>query len=300
LTYSLGNLAAFDISPLHPKTDVLATTRDNVQLLVNKIFSLKREDTDEGPVIALPSVAEDTFRLPRQRPIPKIKPKTRWEKFMESKGMKKRKRSQLVFDETTGDWKRRWGFKSGKQAEDRANGILEVKEGQDSFANPFEKKKAEQKLHTARQKMREVRNRVEAAGSKLKAAAPDLEKGMRSNAASVKRGPEGLKEALKRAQTSSASLGKFDRLAPNEASNLQKKRRKVVPPKSVGEEKDRYLKFAGRVLSGEGGPVDKDKAAKVGASSNQPWEPRGKKDGKAKRRSKMGGKGGKNNGRRKR
>merc|ERR1711972_761848 len=169
------------------------------------------------------------------------------------------------------------------------NGILEVKTGEDSFSNPFEKKKAEQKLLAARQKMREVRNRVEAAGGRMKAAVPDLEQGMRSGAASTKRGPEGLKEALKRAQISSASFGKFDRVAKNEPTNLQAKRRKVTKIRSAGEEKDHYLKAAGKVLSGEGG-VDKDKAAKAGNRN----APRGKKgEKKSARRSKAGARSGK-------
>merc|ERR1719261_756834 len=113
---------------------------------------------------------------------------------------------------------------------------MEVKTGHDSFVNPFETKNAEHKLIAAKQKMREVRNRVEAAGGRLKAAAPDFNVGMRSNAESAKRGAAGLKEALRRAQISSASLGKFDRVAPNEATNLQPKRRKVSMPKNVGDE----------------------------------------------------------------
>jgi regulator of ribosome biosynthesis len=287
LTYCLAHLAAFDISPLHPKADLMAQTRDNVQLLVNKVFALKREDTDEGPVVAVPP--EDGFRLPRQRPVPKVKEKTRWEKFMQERGMTKRKRSSVVFDEVSGDWKRRYGYKSSKQSEDTANGIMEVKAGQDSMKNPFEKKKAEQKLLAARQKMREVRNRVETAGGRLKAAAPDLEKGMRSNAASVKRGPDGLKEALRRAQVSSASFGKFDRVSPNESTHLQPKRRKVVAHRTVGQEKDGYLKAAGKVLSGE--TVNNDKAAKS-AASHYERNTAGRKEKKQKRRSKAGGSGG--------
>lgn len=293
LTYCLAHLAAFDISPLHPKANIHTQTRDNVQLLVNKIFSLSREESDEGPTALIPR--EDGFRLPRQRPVPKVKPETRWEKFMKERRMEKRKRSQMVFDEVSGDWKRRWGYKSVKASEDRANGILEVKDGQDSYGNLFEARSAEKKLGMAKQKMREVRNRVEAAGGRLKAAAPDLEQGMRSRAESAKRGAAGLKEALKRAQVSSASFGKFDRVAPNEATNLQPKRRKVSMPKNVGDEKERYLKAAGKVLSGE--TVDKDKAAKAGASGREE-KGRGKKAKTPKRRSKQGGRKSASKGRR--
>jgi len=286
LQYCLAHLAAFDITPLHPKADILTQTRDNVQLLVNKVFGLKREDTEDGPTAVMP--IEEGFRLPRQRPVPKVKPETRWEKFMKERRMTKRKRSRLVFDETTGDWKPRFGYKSGKSMEDRANGILEVKTGQDSHVNLFEKKHAEQKLGAAKQKMREVRNRVEAAGSRLKAAVPDLNVGMRSGADSAKRGSAGLKEALKRAQSSSASMGKFDRSAPNESKHLQPKRQKVQQFKNLGEEKDRYMKTAGMVLSGQG-PVDKEAAIKAGRSAEKSGRV-GRKEKQPKRRSKAGGK----------
>eukprot|EP00928_Gymnodinium_smaydae_P090353 TRINITY_DN74174_c0_g1_i1.p1 TRINITY_DN74174_c0_g1~~TRINITY_DN74174_c0_g1_i1.p1 ORF type:complete len:341 (+),score=111.56 TRINITY_DN74174_c0_g1_i1:102-1025(+) len=281
LTYDLKHMAAFDIAPLNPKTDFLTYTRDSVQLLVNRVFALPQQKTDEGTVAELP--AQEVFRLPRTKPIPKPKAKTRWQKFMEEKGMQKRKRSRLVFDEASGDWKPRWGYGSAKKAEEKANSWAhEVKEGDDPFENPFEKKNAEKKLLLARQKMREVRNKVESLGGKLRASTPDLVKG------GGKRGKDGLREAMKRAQVSSASMGKFDRKAPNEATNLQPKTKKGVGSYTPKEEKERYLKAATRVFSGEGS-VDKNKAAKKGnaAAAAVPRRDKGMKG--SKRRSKQGG-----------
>jgi len=285
LVYCLAHLAAFDITPMHPQADVKAQTRDNVQLLVNKIFAIEREDTDEGPVAVLP--LEEGFRLPRQRPIPKVKPETRWAKFMKERNMEKRKRSRLVFDEGTGDWKPRYGYKSANKNEKDFNGIMEVPDGSDSYANLFDRASSEGKLNAAKQKMREVRNRVEAAGGRLKAAAPDLNVGMRSGLDSVKRGAAGLKEALRRAQVSSGSLGKFDRVAPHEPTNLQPKRRKVHNTGSISDERARYMKAAGSVLSGDGG-VDKNKAAQVGGSGLTGDRPVARKEKQPKRRSKQG------------
>jgi len=286
LTYCLAHLAAFDISPLHPKADLLATTRDNVQLLVNKVFGLSREDSDEGPAAIIPP--EESFRLPRQRPIPKVKELTRWEKFMKERKMDKKKRSSMVFDEASGDWKRRWGFKSVKHTEDEGNGILEVKTGQDSYKSLFEAKSAEHQLGAAKQKMREVRNRVEAAGGRLKAAAPDLDAGMRSGQESTKRGAAGLKEALRRAQSSSASCGRFDRVASNEPTNLQPKKRKAPEmPKNLKVEKDRGLQFADKVLSGA--TVDHKKMVGAGRAAERNKDGRIEKKNKGKR-SKAGGK----------
>merc|ERR1711972_884005 len=100
---------------------------------------------------------------------------------------------------------------------------------------------------------------------------------------------------MKHAQVSSASMGKFDRVAPNEATNLNKKRQKVAPMRTPGEEKEKYLKAATRLLSGEGG-IDKAKVANVGVTDGANSGKRGKgggKGGQSKRRSKQGGKQGK-------
>lgn len=292
LTYDLHHMTAFDISPLHPKGDFLAYTRDSVQLLVNKIFMLPRKDLDVGSAVTLP--LDELFRLPRQKPVPKAKPLTRWQKFMEERNMKKRKRSKLVWDENAADWLPRWGYKSAKHAEERANWVHEVKQHDDPGANPFDKMTAEKKLLLARQKMREVRNTVEAAGGKFRASVPDLS--TTGGGANTKRGKDGLREAVKRAQVSSASHGKFDRIAQGEATNLQPKlQRKELRAQSTGEEKDRYLKAATRVLSSEGN-VDRNKASKLGVSQDS--QDRSGKQGKlpktakgGKRRSKAGGRG---------
>merc|ERR1712183_1127530 len=91
LQYDLSHLVAFDVSPIAPKTDLLAYSRDSAQLLVNQIFLLPRKDTEEGPTAEIPK-QQVYYRVPRTKPIPKVKTKTRWEQFMEARGMKKQKR----------------------------------------------------------------------------------------------------------------------------------------------------------------------------------------------------------------
>merc|ERR1712087_611936 len=104
------------------------------------------------------------------------------------------------------------GYKSAKKSEERAaSAVIEVKTGDDPFENPYDRQRAQQKLVAAKQKMREVRNKVEALGGKLRASVPDLQ---RQGDSGWKRGKDGLREAVKRAQASSASMGKFDRSSP--------------------------------------------------------------------------------------
>lgn len=289
LVYDLQKMTATDIAPLDPKADFLAYTRDSVQMLVNKLFALPRAKMEEGIFAELPE--QGTFKLPRAKPVPKEKPKTRWEKFMEERNMKKRKRSRMVYDEVTGDWRPRWGYGSIKKTKEAAHDwVHEVKEGEDPMQNPFERKSAEKRLQNARQRLREVRNKVEASGFKMSAAAPDLAMGK------CQRGAEGLKEAIKRAQKSSASMGKFDRLAANEATNLQTRKRKATVT-TPAEEKARYMKVSTRILE-KGGKVDQAMAAKVGMREASSAQPKGlkKEDSSVRmkgvpgkfRRSKMG------------
>lgn len=282
LTYSLRHFAGFDISPISKKDDLAVVARDNVQLLVNKIFALPQQKTEEGPVAVLPEES-DGFRLPREKPIPKVKAKTRWEKFAEEKGIQKRKRGRMVYDEASKDWVPRWGYKSIKKAQrEREDAIIEVGPGQNAYEDPFEKRAAERQLLKAKQKAREIRNQVEGLGRKMpQISAPDL------TAAKIgKRGKDGLNEALRRAQTSTRSVGKFDRSAQGE-KDLRSKRQKIVST-SVKDERERHLKFADRVLSGEG-LVNKRKAGKMGLRDEHEQNAENKKAGKIRQKEKPAG-----------
>lgn len=52
--------------------------------------------------------------LPRFKPVPKPRPLTKWQKFAKEKGITKKKQSKLVYDDNAQDWKRRHGYKRGK------------------------------------------------------------------------------------------------------------------------------------------------------------------------------------------
>merc|ERR1719183_3413473 len=94
LQYSLSELTAFDITPITKDVDMAAHSRDNVQLLVNKLFNtLPQEQTETGIVGVLRNHYEapkDEYRCPREKPCPKEKPMTRWEKFALEKGIQKK------------------------------------------------------------------------------------------------------------------------------------------------------------------------------------------------------------------
>ncbi|KAK8794790.1 hypothetical protein WA158_001771 [Blastocystis sp. Blastoise] len=118
LNYDLGNLAAFDTHALNTeelkknKEEYLqSVSRDNIQLLFNKLFQLPTEVTEVGPVANLP---ECTSQIPREKPIPVIK-ETKWDKFAREKGIKQRKHNRMEFDEQTKEWKPIWGYGKAKK-----------------------------------------------------------------------------------------------------------------------------------------------------------------------------------------
>jgi regulator of ribosome biosynthesis len=43
--------------------------------------------------------------------LPKPKPPTRWERFAKAKGIQHRKKNKMIYDEATGEWVSRWGYK---------------------------------------------------------------------------------------------------------------------------------------------------------------------------------------------
>lgn len=130
-TFDLGNMLCNDTNPLPSlKADkeavLAATARDCAQGLINQLLSAcPITKADDGSLqITLP--APETH-LPREKPVPKEKEKTKWQRFAEKKGIKpKRKDGKLVFDEGKGDWVPKYGYKGGSQ--EQADWLVEVDE----------------------------------------------------------------------------------------------------------------------------------------------------------------------------
>jgi regulator of ribosome biosynthesis len=89
----------------------MSISRDSTQLLYNSIFSLPTNSNEDGIFVELP---EPITKLPREKPCPKEKQPTRWERFAKEKGIQNRKKSRKVFDEASGEYRPRWGYGSAK------------------------------------------------------------------------------------------------------------------------------------------------------------------------------------------
>ena len=157
--------------------DFSKRTAENLCTLYKKLFDLKKEqDAAHGPdgeileytrskfLVELP---ETKVVLPREKPCPVEKQKTKWEKFREERGLPpRRKRSFMVFDEITQDWVPRWGPKSIKKIEDQANWVMLHKPKHDlAGVDPYTYAKQEKKAALEKQKLAELKNKVIAAGA---------------------------------------------------------------------------------------------------------------------------------------
>jgi regulator of ribosome biosynthesis len=136
-TFDLGHLLCNDPNPLpsvkgvddKQKEAILASTAQGcAQALINQLLTscpISKASDDGSLQIKLP--APETA-LPREKPVPKEKEKSKWAKFAEKKGIqKKRKDGKLVYNEAKGDWVPKYGYK-GKNVDGDGDWLVEVDE----------------------------------------------------------------------------------------------------------------------------------------------------------------------------
>jgi regulator of ribosome biosynthesis len=179
------------------------------QLLINKIFNCPTEPSDAGPLAVLPS---ELFKLPREKRIPEVKPETKWEKFAREKGIKNKKRERMIFDEETEEYRPRFGYKRANNGIEDIP-IVEVKSGQDPFADPWAEERKEKKARVTKNNKQQLKNQRRN-GSYTPESVPGLPIDLINKV--KKRGKEGIKQALQLAQHSTASLGRFDEMRKGE------------------------------------------------------------------------------------
>lgn len=134
-TFDLGLLLTTDPNPLtipaaSPERELAlaAIARDGAQSLINQLLTtcaLTATKTD-GVLLTLPAPHTP---LPREKPLPTPKPPTKWEQFAKRKGIKPKTREQrknLAFNEDSGEWEKKWGYKGDKVARDREAGKVQA------------------------------------------------------------------------------------------------------------------------------------------------------------------------------
>ncbi|KAJ8279754.1 hypothetical protein COCON_G00068200 [Conger conger] len=221
--------------------------RDNAQLLLNEIWKLPTERVDEVIVAKLP---EPTTRLPREKPPPKPRPPTKWEEFAKLKGIQKKKKTNLMWDDVHKEWKRRWGYKRAK--DDTKEWLLEVPETADPNEDQFAKRNKAKKERVAKNELNRLRNIARA--QKIKVPGIGL-------APTGQQSKSELEKAVHVAKLSTASVGKFqDRLPKEKAPRNTGKKRKFQP--LIGDfstEKQKQLDIL-KIMDGKKPRLDINKA----------------------------------------
>jgi len=249
LQYDLALLAAFDTNALDEsrlKNDadnyLKEYTRDGTQLIINQIFKLPITSSDLGIMAELP---EQVTVIPREKPLPKPKPPTRWERFAKAKGIQHHKKSKMVYDEATGEWVSRWGYKGTN--DDGANDwLIPVPQNGDPFEDQFSKRREAKKGRISKNEVRHRRNIEEAD------AASNQPKG--ADARSLRKVE--LQRQIAISKTATASIGKFDKPLEGELK-LKGVKRKFEP--SIGDvkkEKELSLNILKNIVGKKGDIVN--------------------------------------------
>ncbi|XP_017885968.1 ribosome biogenesis regulatory protein homolog [Ceratina calcarata] len=269
----LGTLLALDYNSLDLKAMksqseqyLKSLTRDNVQILINKIWDLPAERVDEVIVAKLP---KQVFVLPRARQIPKPKALTKWQQYAKEKGIKSKKKSKskLQWDEELQKWIPTFGYKRNKAMEQK-EWLVEVNDDKKSMEDTFAAAKVAKEERKSKNELQRLRNIAKAKNIKL----PKVGLPTREHFPDAQQ----LSQAVTIARTSTASLGKFQERLPKEkdAKGIAKqvpgmKRKAEEVPRNLHDEKKRNANLADNILKGktkilrEDFSVPKTKPAKV-------------------------------------
>ncbi|XP_048761929.2 ribosome biogenesis regulatory protein homolog [Ostrea edulis] len=224
LEIDAGNLLTVDTNPLdtselkRTKEEFLKNlARDNTQLLLNTLWQLPTEKVDDAIVVKLP---DPKTSIPREKPIPKDKHLTKWQQYAQLKGIQKRKKSRMTWDDQAKEWRPRWGYKRAN--DDTQEWCLEVPDNaEDPNVDLFAKRKEQKKERLAKNELQRLRNIARSQKSKV----PGV--GLTPTEAPTK---DYLGKALAVARKSTASIGKFtDKLPTEKASKYTGKKRKFEP-----------------------------------------------------------------------
>ncbi|KAL5975806.1 hypothetical protein ACLOJK_020134 [Asimina triloba] len=256
-SHGLGPKSPLFFTTLKLKQEVvkecLEKGRQLVQAIADALFNLPSTEDPDGPIVQLPA---PTTRLPREKHLPKPKPPTKWELFANKKGIKKRKKDKIVFDEQTGTWKRRHGY--DRVNDDKDVPIIEAKMTDEPGEDPFSERQNERKKRVEKQEKNRLQNlkqaaKVNALPSHVQLAATSLPiTGTQS--VPKKASKDELANVAGMAATSTASGGKFDKKLPGEKpakhSGKYRKFLPVVEGMGMGaQEKQQTDKILNKLMS---------------------------------------------------
>lgn len=160
ISVDLGHLMAFDPRPV----DAIELNKDpdafmkescmlSTQLIVNKLFKLPTERVQDTMVVKLPKALTV---IPREKPLPKKKPPTKWEAYAALKGITKKKKGRKVWDDVAKQWRPTWGM--NKVGDKTKQWLLEMNKNEDPNTDLFAKRTNEKSERVAKNELQRLRN----------------------------------------------------------------------------------------------------------------------------------------------
>jgi len=256
-------------------------TRNCIQELFVGMWELPVKPSNVGPIASLP---EPITPVPREKSLPKEKAETRWEKFAKEKGIKHKKKSSRIWDETTKEWRPRWGM--NRINDPKLTWAMDDKPEQLARYNaedPFQLESLKKKERLEKNQKLQVKN-IKRAQLAQKADLP-------ATLDITKNAPHHQKHSIERAvalaQKSTASMGIFDKPHSDEPKIKSKptyiKKSEMDTTKKIA---DRVLKKASSVKE----VLDVDKATRNEMRNEQMKNKKRKLSESTKGKGKGGGK----------
>jgi regulator of ribosome biosynthesis len=227
----IGNLIGFCYQEQPQGTSLDVWQQKCFQSVINDLFSLPVTKSINGYLAQLP---DTTTQVPREKPYPKEKSDTKWEKFRKNKGMKKKKKDTKVWDERTQTWKFQFGFKRAN--DDKLDWIIEDKPEQLLAAgaeDPFIMRQNKRKENVSKQKKREKSNQYRVQNKDNKKKLPGI-MGITNKGRHDK---VDIERAISFAQKSNASIGNFGHKFDDEPKIKRPQKRQSVTGNSKNEKK---------------------------------------------------------------
>jgi regulator of ribosome biosynthesis len=242
LLFDIGTMTVTDPNELDvkqlradPEDYLRNLARDDVQLIINKMWDLPTHRVDGCVVAKLPA---PTSQIPRVKPAPKPRAPTKWESYAKEKGISSRKKEKLVYDDTNQEWKPRYGY--NRIGAEKDDWLMEVPEGKDDSINYFDKKSGERKERVAKNELQRLRNI--ARGNKFKITGANLTPVSPSITTFTNK--EDVVKAVSLAKASTASLGKFEQKLKHERAPKNSGKKRQFEP-NIGDLKSEKEKNLG-------------------------------------------------------
>jgi regulator of ribosome biosynthesis len=226
---------------------------------------------------------------------------TKWEKFAKEKGIKKRKRSKLVYDEQTDEWKRRHGYDRVKDADRIIIADAKMSDVPGKTEDPFTREERERRERVEKNQGKQLKNLQNAVATHGKHVLPPTLQMSAAPKKGVKALPlNGMKKQQIRDLTaqvakSTASMAKYNAPIPgDEKIKTRGRRRQFDSVTDTGTERERAQGFIDKLVRREKDfTVDVNVAARKIQRAKEAENRSAKKAKLLEKDSGAGGKGGK-------